>query len=301
MTEAEWLASDDPTAMLRLVDGAFMAGSASDWKSPMRASDRKLRLWMAACCRLCHTPDEMYAVDVAEQIADGLATDRERSRVHGSTVGGGTWAVCHSNVNQAALHILGDNHFRGHESELANLLREIVGNPFRPWMREDAFARGGCLPGQTLNIVWQSWLTPDVLMLAGRAYEERARRGWSGMAEGEMGPEYQSVLIQDGSLDPVTLAAVADAMEEAGCVGERCKNCHGSGTYSVQVRNTWLSVANGYGTATTYSEWRGCRHCGGDHDRKGTGQLPNPLLAHLRSPGPHVRGCWAVDLILGRE
>jgi hypothetical protein len=25
------------------------------------------------------------------------------------------------------------------------------------------------------------------------------------------------------------------------------------------------------------------------------------ILAHLRSPGPHVRGCWAVDLILGRD
>jgi hypothetical protein len=25
------------------------------------------------------------------------------------------------------------------------------------------------------------------------------------------------------------------------------------------------------------------------------------LLAHLRSPGPHVRGCWALDLILGMQ
>jgi hypothetical protein len=25
------------------------------------------------------------------------------------------------------------------------------------------------------------------------------------------------------------------------------------------------------------------------------------LLAHLRSPGPHVRGCWALDLILGKS
>ncbi|MGL4550687.1 MAG: hypothetical protein ACRC33_05830, partial [Gemmataceae bacterium] len=24
------------------------------------------------------------------------------------------------------------------------------------------------------------------------------------------------------------------------------------------------------------------------------------LLTHLRSPGPHVRGCWALDLLLGR-
>src|SRR4051812_46363271 len=23
------------------------------------------------------------------------------------------------------------------------------------------------------------------------------------------------------------------------------------------------------------------------------------ILAHLRSPGPHVRGCWPVDLVLG--
>jgi len=28
----------------------------------------------------------------------------------------------------------------------------------------------------------------------------------------------------------------------------------------------------------------------------------NPdLLAHCRQPGPHVRGCWAVDLLLGKE
>jgi hypothetical protein len=25
------------------------------------------------------------------------------------------------------------------------------------------------------------------------------------------------------------------------------------------------------------------------------------LLGHLRAPGPHVRGCWALDLILGKE
>lgn len=25
------------------------------------------------------------------------------------------------------------------------------------------------------------------------------------------------------------------------------------------------------------------------------------ILLHLRSPGPHVRGCWALDLVLGKE
>jgi hypothetical protein len=25
------------------------------------------------------------------------------------------------------------------------------------------------------------------------------------------------------------------------------------------------------------------------------------LLDHCRGPGPHVRGCWVVDLVLGKE
>jgi hypothetical protein len=25
------------------------------------------------------------------------------------------------------------------------------------------------------------------------------------------------------------------------------------------------------------------------------------ILSHLRSPGPHVRGCWALDLVLGKS
>ena len=25
------------------------------------------------------------------------------------------------------------------------------------------------------------------------------------------------------------------------------------------------------------------------------------MLSHLRSPGPHVRGCWCIDLLLGKE
>jgi hypothetical protein len=31
------------------------------------------------------------------------------------------------------------------------------------------------------------------------------------------------------------------------------------------------------------------------------GCTDQPLLDHLRGPGPHVRGCWALDLVLGKE
>jgi hypothetical protein len=33
----------------------------------------------------------------------------------------------------------------------------------------------------------------------------------------------------------------------------------------------------------------------------GAGPDAEELLSHLRSPGPHYRGCWAVDLLLGRS
>jgi hypothetical protein len=31
-----------------------------------------------------------------------------------------------------------------------------------------------------------------------------------------------------------------------------------------------------------------------------TGCADSEVLGHLRGPGPHVRGCWALDLILGK-
>jgi hypothetical protein len=32
-----------------------------------------------------------------------------------------------------------------------------------------------------------------------------------------------------------------------------------------------------------------------------SGSPNDAILSHLRSPGPHVRGCWALDLILGMQ
>ena len=34
---------------------------------------------------------------------------------------------------------------------------------------------------------------------------------------------------------------------------------------------------------------------------EGAGSNEFYLLAHLRSPGPHVRGCWALDVVLGKS
>src|SRR5262245_22965662 len=54
MTEAEWLACDDPQAMLDALNGGEVVSPAGipDW-SPglMQLSDRRLRLFACACCR----------------------------------------------------------------------------------------------------------------------------------------------------------------------------------------------------------------------------------------------------------
>lgn len=36
-------------------------------------------------------------------------------------------------------------------------------------------------------------------------------------------------------------------------------------------------------------------------EEAGLEEMTNPILAHLREPGPHYRGCWATDILLGRE
>jgi hypothetical protein len=99
-----------------------------------------------------------------------------------------------------------------------------------------------------------------------------------------------------GHLDPARLAVLADALEEAGCDAE-CETCEVlptlPGGLGGVIRMSGASVTLGGDARKVYLP--GCRHCGG------TGRRTHPLLAHLRSPGPHVRGCWAVDAVLGRE
>jgi hypothetical protein len=92
-----------------------------------------------------------------------------------------------------------------------------------------------------------SWLTHDVLALARAAYEER---------------------LPDGTLDPVRLLVLADALEEAGCQEE------------LLLRHL-----------------RGEEPCWVDHDAQPGLECGFPWKP-LR--GPHVRGCWAVDLVLGK-
>lgn len=237
MTEAEWLRSDGPEAMVK------------HFRS-LKASQRKMRLFGCAYCRRIWDSISDHrsrsAVAVAESFADGLADVRELevARVeareayleHGTDKGppydahyatGACVCVASKKAGEAAKAWYGAfsavqmrrAYAGGHETPLlsghpimraawaeeraaqATLVRDIFGNPFRP------------------VAVDPSWLTSTVVRLAEGIYQDRA-------------------------FDRMPI--LADALQDSGC----------------------------------------------EHDE---------ILNHCRHPGEHVRGCWVVDLLLGKE
>jgi hypothetical protein len=163
MTEAEWLVCTDWWAMLRSLRG--------------KASDRKLRLFAVACCRrVSHMDREevwQKATDVAERYADGLVSkkrmrDTRKLIWEEMAARSGEHDVLHL---QAAAWLLLDS--TAHYYDIVNmavsllavpfsqagLLRDIIGNPFRP------------VP---LDPVWLCWNGGTVRKLAQATYDEHA-------------------------------------------------------------------------------------------------------------------------------
>lgn len=206
MTEAEWVASEDPAAMEHCLVAQSVPGNVDGLVT--RPSERKLRLWVEAC--------RGYAERAAPELTWKWGNLDSRPTLGDCLA---TWA----GESFAPLVPRGLR---------AYLLRDIVGSPFRPV----AFR----MPP---DCDYRSDLWGLASGLAQAAYEERDP--------------------QTGHLDPLTLAAVADALEEAGCDSEPL-----------------LRHLRGW-------EWV-------------RGKFSDSWFWH-RADAPHVRGCWAVDAVLGRE
>lgn len=266
MTEADWLASDDPAAMLAWITGTSWADTSHEWDG--RLSPRKLRLFACACRRQKHhdwergTPNQPSWRDIEDR--PGLQVGNVPAMEHALLFVGGRVPP----------------EFCPTPAVAAALLRDIAGNPFRPATLTPVCDRcdgGKFAVGSDRPFEWTGpgtypgpcpkcrgvghlcpWLTPTALALAHAAYDER---------------------LPDGRLDPELLAVLSDALEAAGApTDERCPACGGMGRL----------VGGVFDPAA-------CSACGR------TGRVPHPLLAHLRSPGPHYRGMWSLDVILGKE
>lgn len=292
MTEAKWLASADPAAMLEFLTGSSFGplGLAREEARIPKPGDRKLRLFACDCVRQewSRLDDERrQAVCIAELFVD-FEADRDRMfqmhtqafRVPGSERPGPQMAAaecCHPSATEAARQAA--RLPVSTPEAKADLLRDIVGNPFRvvnlpdgPPVMCEACDGSGEVFDESIPVVWGChgcggtghrsgkgfvpgpcpWLTPSVRTLAEAVYAGRSET--------------------TGHLDPLGLWALADALEEAGCEDPHCTHC---------VGGVWGEYEAG--------EAIPC-HC-----------VHHRILAHLRSPGPHVRGCHIVDLILGKE
>lgn len=221
MTTEEWPIGIDPPVIFALLRGC--------------ESNRKRRLFGAACCRLLWDdltdPRSRAAIEATEAYADGLISkerlsaaqvgadraipkrDTHTGRVPGTwqSLCGATAAKCvarpsdipprlQESIFAAVCEILRATHGKS-SGQAVGLLRCAFGNPSPPV----AFAA--------------AWRTDAVLGVAARIYEA-----------GEFG----------------NLPVLADALQDAGC------------------------------------------------------ELPE-VLDHCRGAGPHARGCWVLDLVLGKS
>ncbi len=223
MNEHEWLTSTDPAAMI----AHFDASRATEYMARhSRLSDRKLRLFACACCRavwhLLTDERSRKAVEVAERYVDGEATavelkeaDTEATYVPDGPldtalfVADRDWDWLGNHLEQATLYgVLPDKQ--------AALLREIVGNPWKPVTlpRPDC---DECRNTRRLQMdqipcpyCLCNWLTPPVLALARSAYDSR---------------------------DFTALPVLWDALSEAGCQDEQIRrHC----AEPLHCRGCWL-------------------------------------------------------------
>jgi hypothetical protein len=271
MTEEQWLAATDPTSMLE----ALRASGA--------AADRKLRLFACGCVRRVwdlippqETGDWRAAVEKAEEYADGLLTLDQMwghailSRLKAER----EFGPCRLFLAGAAARAA--SNWSDAEGRWCHRRERCVG--FSAGMAASAAA--GAAEAAAYHAALPDWTGQDIVYsnpeerpsepawLAALAAEQRAQAALLREVLGNPFRPYpaieRSLLDWHGGL-VVQLALAAYEQRQLP-----------SGTLEPD-RLAVLADA---------LEDAGC----GDEQ----------ILVHLRSAGPHVRGCWAVDLVLGR-
>jgi len=229
MTEAEWLACEDPIDMLRFV---------KQWRTIRKqVKQRKQKLFAIACCRrlwsLIDDERTRRGIEVVERFTDGQATSEELSTAE--TEANAAWLKnAGDDISLACLQLFGKdvNGMHASTSTLSAAFRQQQTKTSEPSEPLAGRQRGACPPEERAQCALirdifgnpfrpvtfsQEWRTETAVALARTMYESR---------------EFSAMPI------------LADALQDAGC----------------------------------------------DSDE---------VLNHCRSDGPHVRGCWVCDLVLG--
>jgi hypothetical protein len=290
MTEAEWLKCDNPHDLLK-----YLAARPRRWTErlggwlgarPRHGSARKLGLFGVACCRriwaLVVDGRSRQAIEVYERYLDGLAGKGDfREGVAAATAAVSDTTVPRSTVSawltaararaaEAVLEALGTGD-PAHEA--AALAREAVRAAARGTPAEASRPAPSPAPAVSDS---GSWVSPS----------------WSGRLAPQQAQQPQA------QADPSETAWLAERHFQADLV----RDLFGNPFQPVSMSRSWLTarvvglareiyVQRSFGRLAELAgalEEAGCTHAG--------------LLSHCRSTGgEHVRGCWAVDQVLGKE
>jgi hypothetical protein len=236
-----------------------------------RVSDRKLRLFQVACCRrvwhLLGDPRFREAVEVAEGYVEGLCSAgrlAEAAAAAGDVVNplARRVNVRLSAGDHAASHAVITACFR--RGELARLFRSSTGR----------------------------YATGALLVMKGVDAAAEAAARWAAREQGR-GPEVDALLAEERIHQSRLLRDVV-----------------GNPFRRVALQPAWLAANDGAALGMARAIYAERALPGGTLDESRLGILADALedagcgdadvLGHLRAPGPHTRGCWVVDLLLGR-
>jgi hypothetical protein len=261
MTEAEWLACSDPYPMLVFLNG--------------RASARKMRLFACACCRrilhLLTDERSRKAIELSEQFADGSISGRKRTAAQRATPRLSPQDTDDPSAS-AAENWLANSRAWATEAaaealEIPRPRRQMVG--FHPVTGE--FLQFDPITAHTLGVVDAACFAitghvrartdPHNEEAFVRRAENEENAGQAALLRDILGNPFRPVTVSPAGLHPSVTTLARSIYEERAF--DR-----------LPILGDALEEA-------------GCAN--------------QDLLAHCRHPGEHVRGCWAIDLLLGKE
>jgi hypothetical protein len=239
MTEAEWLACDDPVRLLSV--------------ATRRRGFRKILLYGVACCRehwhLLRHPSSRAAVEWAERYADGMAArDDDYSRLELRSEG----AAFHFEAVSQSERV--ESWAEGWDEAAGQDTSRLTGRVRGPQQLSEAelVATAAYLANHLMTL---DCTNPLDLTLS------------------QFRPLHSVRLLREIFGNPFRAVRVPRSSWSAACVD------HARQMYDSRDFDAMPILADSL------------RDCGCEDER---------ILSHCRGAGPHVRGCWVVDLVLGR-
>jgi hypothetical protein len=277
VTEEEWLICTDLTPMLTFLRG--------------KVSDRKLRLFACACCRrvwhLMTDERSRRAVETAERSADGLANDRE---LHQAVLAADRAAyranrvVREANTARQAANVAGAAVDRMAVKRSTPAAQRALEEAERAEQR--AVERADRLAARAAGT--------KTTREAARSAVLCVRAAWY-TCRGGSGSE---VSLDQAASAAAIAAGERDQEQNAQCDLLRCIS--GNPFRLVRADPSW-QTPNAVTLARTMYESHDFTAMPLLADLLEEAGCPAAVSEHCRSPGPHARGCWVVDLVLGQE